>query len=122
MTPNFNLLYVADVDRSSQFYNQLFGTNPVEQSPGFALYVLPGGLKFGLWKKDNVEPAATPAGGFELGLPVQSDADVDRIASEWQERGIVILQTPTTMDFGRTFTAADPDGHRLRVFSPADQP
>jgi len=24
-----------------------------------------------------------------------------------------------TMDFGRTFLAADPDGHRLRVFCPA---
>jgi hypothetical protein len=24
------------------------------------------------------------------------------------------------MDFGHTFTAADPDGHRLRVFAPAN--
>jgi hypothetical protein len=23
------------------------------------------------------------------------------------------------MDFGRTFVALDPDGHRLRVFAPA---
>jgi hypothetical protein len=30
----------------------------------------------------------------------------------------MILQPPTEMDFGRTFTAADPDGHRLRVFKP----
>lgn len=34
-------------------------------------------------------------------------------------RGLPMLQTPTTMDFGYTFTATDPDGHRLRVFSPA---
>ena len=26
---------------------------------------------------------------------------------------------PTDMDFGHTFVALDPDGHRLRVFSPA---
>jgi hypothetical protein len=25
------------------------------------------------------------------------------------------------MDFGRTFVALDPDGHRLRVFAPAPQ-
>jgi hypothetical protein len=24
------------------------------------------------------------------------------------------------MDFGRTFVALDPDGHRLRVFAPAE--
>ncbi|WP_374468302.1 hypothetical protein [Ferrovibrio sp.] len=29
-----------------------------------------------------------------------------------------ILQPPTAMDFGYTFLAADPDGHRLRVFAP----
>jgi hypothetical protein len=26
---------------------------------------------------------------------------------------------PTKMDFGTTFVALDPDGHRLRVFAPA---
>ena len=28
-------------------------------------------------------------------------------------------QAPTDLDFGRTFVALDPDGHRLRVFAPA---
>jgi hypothetical protein len=30
-----------------------------------------------------------------------------------------VIQPPTQMDFGLTMTAADPDGHRLRVFVPA---
>ncbi len=30
-----------------------------------------------------------------------------------------IAQPPTAMDFGLTFVALDPDGHRLRVFAPA---
>jgi hypothetical protein len=29
-----------------------------------------------------------------------------------------IAQAPTAMDFGMTFVALDPDGHRLRVFAP----
>jgi hypothetical protein len=33
--------------------------------------------------------------------------------------GLRIIQEPVKMDFGFTFTAADPDGHRLRVFAPA---
>jgi hypothetical protein len=28
------------------------------------------------------------------------------------------VQSPIAMDFGFTFTAVDPDGHRLRVFAP----
>ena len=30
--------------------------------------------------------------------------------------GLKILQTPTDLDFGRTFVALDPDNHRLRVY------
>ena len=33
--------------------------------------------------------------------------------------GLTILQAPMQMDFGTTFVATDPDGHRLRVFVPA---
>ena len=27
-----------------------------------------------------------------------------------------ILRAPTQLDFGYTFTSADPDGHRVRIF------
>jgi predicted enzyme related to lactoylglutathione lyase len=40
-------------------------------------------------------------------------------AKAWKLLGLDIIQEPTKMDFGFTFTAADPDGHRLRVFAPA---
>lgn len=43
---------------------------------------------------------------------------VDAVWANWRQRGIAILQEPTDLDFGRTFTARDPDGHRLRVFHP----
>jgi predicted enzyme related to lactoylglutathione lyase len=39
--------------------------------------------------------------------------------ADWLARGLDVLQPPTPMDFGFTFTAGDPDGHRLRVFAPA---
>ena len=32
--------------------------------------------------------------------------------------GPPVEASPTFMDFGYTFTAKDPDGHRLRVFAP----
>jgi predicted enzyme related to lactoylglutathione lyase len=44
---------------------------------------------------------------------------VDTLHAEWSRRGLKIAQPPTSMDFGRTFVALDPDGHRLRVFARA---
>lgn len=120
MTPNFNLLYVSSAKASGEFYSKLFDLKPVENSDNFVLFVLPGGLKFGLWNRDEVTPKANVAGGFELGIPVEKSETVDLLAEEWKLRGISIIQEPENMDFGRTFTALDPDGHRLRVFHPAN--
>lgn len=49
---------------------------------------------------------------------VENHQTVDNVSKEWKKRGLKIIQSPTTMDFGYTFVAADLDGHRLRVFSP----
>jgi len=48
---------------------------------------------------------------------VTDAAQVDALHADWRERGLAILQDPQMLDFGYTFTAADPDGHRLRVFA-----
>ncbi len=42
----------------------------------------------------------------------------DATHAAWSGRGFKTLQKPVNMDFGRTFVALDPDGHRLRVFCP----
>ena len=118
MTPNFILLYVADTAASARFYGDILGKAPMEASPGFVMFDAAPGLRLGLWKKEGVVPAANAPGGFELGVPVGSNDAVDATAKEWAARGVLILQAPEEMDFGRTFTAADPDGHRIRVFCP----
>jgi catechol 2,3-dioxygenase-like lactoylglutathione lyase family enzyme len=117
MFPTYNLLYVDNARRSRDFYAEIFGQPPVEDSENFVMFILPNGMKFGLWNKRDVTPAATVPGGFELALPVATRPDVDRVAADWQARGIDIVQPPQDMDFGRTFTALDPDGHRLRILS-----
>jgi predicted enzyme related to lactoylglutathione lyase len=43
---------------------------------------------------------------------------VNALATAWQKKGVEIVQRPTQMDFGWTFAAVDPDGHRVRVFAP----
>lgn len=116
-TPGFIILYVANPSASAAFYAKLLQNQPVESSPGFALFVLENGLKLGLWKQTAVQPAAQHCGGGgELAFTVENRAAVDALHADWINQGIAILQPPTHMDFGYTFTGQDPDGHRLRVF------
>jgi catechol 2,3-dioxygenase-like lactoylglutathione lyase family enzyme len=120
LSPNFIVIYVASPERSADFYSGLLGRAPMQASPSFVLFDLDSGVKLGLWSRHEVEPAATAtAGGAEIAFAVGDAAAVETIHTDWRGRGLTILQPPTTMDFGRTFLALDPDGHRLRVFTPA---
>jgi catechol 2,3-dioxygenase-like lactoylglutathione lyase family enzyme len=118
--PNFIIFYVDDPAASRALYADLLGCEPVDASPTFVMFALDTGLKLGLWSRDTVEPSAatTADGSSEIAFPVASDAEVDAVHADWQARGLKILQTPTATDFGRTFLALDPDGHRLRVYAP----
>jgi catechol 2,3-dioxygenase-like lactoylglutathione lyase family enzyme len=117
--PSFILLYVESATASAAFYGDLLGRPPVESSPGFAMFALASGVKFGLWTRRTVEPAATGAGGGEIAFAVADADTLQALHTDWVRRGLPIVQPPTDMDFGRTFVALDPDGHRLRVFVPA---
>jgi predicted enzyme related to lactoylglutathione lyase len=119
---NFMLLYVDSPSASAAFYGSLLSREPVEVSPTFALFALDSGLMLGCWSRHTVEPAATATGGGgEVAFTVETAAEVDQIYREWKRLGLSILQEPTDMDFGRTFVALDPDGHRLRVFAPEQE-
>lgn len=116
---NFVLAYVADAPASAALYAKLLDAEPVERSPNWAMFALPNGMALGLWGRHEVEPRATLPGGMELGFPVGSDDAVRATRKRWEGLGLKIIQEPVQMDFGLTFTAADPDGHRLRVFHPS---
>ena len=119
--PNFILLYVDSPSASAAFYADLLDTQPIEASPTFAMFKLESGVMLGLWSRHTVEPSATPVGGSELAFAVDSDATVRSMHDAWRAKGLRIVQEPVAMDFGFTFVAADPDGHRLRVFAPGAQ-
>lgn len=114
------ILLVADPARSASFYRELLGIEPAEQSPTFAMFPLPSGVALGLWSSATTSPPVTgSAGASELCF---IEEDVDGVHESWVQRGIPIAQSPTDLDFGRTFVALDPDGHRVRVFRPAPEP
>ncbi|WP_426509257.1 VOC family protein [Serratia proteamaculans] len=117
-TPNMTLLYVDNPENSAAFYQRLLGQVPVELSPTFALFVLSNGLKLAMWSKHSVEPAATATGGGgEIGFMCELPQQVDVLYQRWSEQGLKMIQPPVTLDFGYSFVACDPDGHRLRVYS-----
>lgn len=117
--PNYVLLYVDHPESSADFYAKLLDATPIERSATFALFALSSGLMLGLWSKHTVEPKADNApGSSEIAFSMASSTDVQALYTQWQADGLRILQAPTQMDFGFTFVALDPDGHRLRVFAP----
>ncbi len=59
-TLNYILLAVADPAASARFYSRLLGIEPVENSPTFVLFVLPNGVKLGLWIAAEMEPSPCP--------------------------------------------------------------
>ena len=113
---NLVLAYVESVPRSAALYSRVLGLAPVESSPNFTLFVLPSGLKLGLWARREVEPRATAPGGVELAVDLADEPALRSTLADWTEAGLDIVQQPTKMDFGLTFTATDPDGHRLRAY------
>lgn len=118
VTPTYYLLHVTDPSISAGFYAELFDQPPVETSPTFALFVLDGGIKVGLWSKATVEPAAGgAAGALEIGIALKTPDDVDAFHESWLARGQPVFQPPTDMDFGRSLMVTDPDGHRIRIFA-----
>ncbi|SEC21385.1 Catechol 2,3-dioxygenase [Rhizobiales bacterium GAS188] len=119
---SFVLLYVDKPSDSAAFYADLLGRPPVESSPTFAMFAMSSGLMLGLWSRHAVEPSAVGASGSaEICFTAADRATVDAMHADWSRRGLKIIQTPTDLDFGRTFVALDPDGHRLRVFTPGAQ-
>ncbi len=118
--PNFIILYVNNPPSSTDFYSNLLAKTPIEASPTFAMFALDSGVVLGLWSRHAVAPEAVALpGSSEIAFSVADRNAVDAKYREWADRGLRMAQTPTAMDFGHTFVALDPDGHRLRVFAPA---
>ena len=60
---------------------------------------------------------AAPGAG-EIAFTAPDAAAVDATCARWKAAGVRIAQPPCRLDFGYTALGLDPDGHRLRVFTP----
>jgi predicted enzyme related to lactoylglutathione lyase len=115
---SFILLYVENVAVSEAFYARVLGRPAIDSAPTFAMIAAGPKLMLGLWRRDEIQPAAGAPGGGEIAFTVENEAAVDAAFSEWQARGAAVARPPARLDFGYTFLGLDPDGHRVRVFAP----
>lgn len=114
--PKFGLilLFVENPPLSGTFYKKLFQREPIEAHPTFQLFQLTNNVQLGLWSRYTAEPhVSTTGGGAEICF---ASEDIDSVYERWKQNDIPIAQTLTDMDFGRTFVALDPDGHRIRIY------
>ncbi|BCP51584.1 glyoxalase [Kaistia sp. 32K] len=117
-TPNMILLYVDDTAASAAFYADLLGQPAAHESPNFAALPLDNGITLGLWARGQAKPATTASANGangEIVFMVEDKPKIDALYADWRARGLEIEQELTVLDFGPTFVALDPDGHRLRV-------
>ena len=115
---SFLLLHVDSPAKSAAFYADLLDAPILDQSPTFAMLPLREGVMLGLWSRHTVEPkSAGGPGAGEVAFTVADAEAVESTHADWKARGLPILQSPARKEFGTTFVAADPDGHRLRVFA-----
>jgi predicted enzyme related to lactoylglutathione lyase len=113
--PNLQLVYVSDIERSTNFYKTIFNTEPLFESPRYVAFTVSGEALFAIWSGGETPEQATPRYS-EIGIMLPSSEDVDNLFILWKENAdINIIREPYNEVFGRTFLAADPDGHVIRV-------
>ena len=98
------------------FIKKYWAPPPIESFQDFTVFALTDDFVLGLQSKHAIDPKPeNHFGGFELCLSDISVEEVDKLYSSWQKQQIPIVLEPVKLDFGYTFVALDPDGHRLRV-------
>ncbi|MGF6154885.1 catechol 2,3-dioxygenase-like lactoylglutathione lyase family enzyme [Ensifer sp. KUDG1] len=113
---NLIVLYVKDPLASVTFYRAVLAQEPQVAYQTFSSFELPGGFTLGLWAEHTVAPEPAASGSrSELAFMVEDESAVRAHYEDWKGKGLPVAQELTEMDFGPTFVALDPDGHRLRV-------
>ena len=119
MTVSMIINYVDNAGTAAALYAGVLGTKPIHEEAGFAMFPLADKTTLGLWSRASVKPASEARGSqSEICVTVASNAEVDSTQTAWEKLGLTIVQQPTELGFGYTFTAEDPDGNRIRCYAP----
>jgi len=115
--PNLQLVYVSDIERSTNFYQMLFEVEPVFKSPRYVAFSAGNDEKtlFSIWSGGTTPDKAIPRFS-EIGIMLSSDEEVDELFEKWKKNPEIKITKELHEDvFGHTFLVEDPDGHIIRV-------
>ncbi len=109
-------LFIADLERTKDFYSKVFDKTPVFEDPHSVVFQFGESLINLLLESEApglIEPAlvASKESGARAQMTVQVE-DVDAHAARLEKLGIPLVNGPMDRPWGiRTLLVADPDGH-----------
>ncbi len=114
------VLYVANLEKSANFYRDILGFNEISRGPGVAAYstgrthhelllIEVGGIAR---KKDHVEP-----GLYHIGLKIgDSPEDIKKAYQELMKQGVTIVGSADHY-VTHSLYILDPDGNELELYA-----
>ena len=110
-------IFVRDVERSAEFYADVFGLNVTEHRPGEWAFLSSGELHHELALSqvgaDAAGPAENAVGLFHLGFDVDNRTEFAEVFQRLLDRGVDVNPVDHRISWGVYF--ADPDGNGLEI-------
>jgi catechol 2,3-dioxygenase-like lactoylglutathione lyase family enzyme len=125
------VIHVEDVERSAQFYGNLFGFQRMVSDQRFCAFDVPGRQVLLLFKRDGtLDPVPTPggiipphggSGNLHFAFSIERDA-VDSWIKRLQDHKIAIESRVRWDLGGESIYFRDPDGHLVELATPGIWP
>lgn len=107
---------VADVDRASRFYRDVFGMVEVYRGPEFVQLQTPGARDVIVFEKGSAKIAGTSGGIAHFGFRLQDPADVALAAQAVTDAGGTVKSTGEFCPGEPYVFAADPEGYEIEIW------
>ncbi|WP_244554583.1 VOC family protein [Pontibacter indicus] len=113
---------VRNLQRSREFYQQVFGWQPLESSTESIIFFQLNGIQLALFPQESLaDDAGLEADGkgfksFSLAHNVRSEQEVDELIAELESKGVKVLKQPEKVFWGGYSSyIADPDDNLWEI-------
>lgn len=124
-------LGVKNLQRSKDFYINIFGWKPLDTSNESIVFFQLNGIQLALFPQESLaDDAGVPADGngfrgFSLAHNVRSEKEVDELVASLESKGVKVLKQPEKVFWGGYSSyISDPDGNLWEIaynpFMPLD--